>query len=64
MCLLYTHTIFTTTLNFQLLRNFPPPYICTHVVVANKMLNWQHVPLSSVYIIVLFLALDTLNSEI
>ena len=59
--MLYTHTTPFTTLDFQLLCNLSPPYI---VVVTNKMLNWQHMPLSSVYIIVLFLAHDTLNSEI
>ena len=62
--MLYTHTTPTTTLDFWLLCNFPRPYICSHMVVANKMLNWKHVPLSSVYIVVLFLALDTLNGGI
>ena len=61
--LLYTHTTHTATLDFRFLSNLLPPYICTHIVVANKMLNWQYESLSSVYIIVLFLALDTLNTE-
>ena len=61
---LYIHTTSTTALEFWFLCNLPPPYICTHVVVANKMLNWQHVPLYPVYIFILFLALDTLNGEV